>query len=233
MIKYLLQGLRVMSLLLSSYYGTAQINLCAGIDLSYPEVVTHNNTIINSGQLSDGLHVGIAYRPEDLQFSPALKIAYGRTRLPLQQAGENVAALNFNYLNIMIGENFSLPFHQNELLIYGGIGIACLIEKGVAPSGNQTIVTTIDSMTNISKAFPSLNIGVDYSIITNKSFYLSVGINLNYTLLLSGHNTYDITVTEQGNNIHHYQSSLVGNLVSPGVSVAMHHKLHKRKSMYL
>jgi len=92
MTKYMLQAVSIVFFLLLPCYCTAQIELSAGFDLGYPQMLS-NNKIINAGQLSSGLRAAIAYKVGCMQFFPSLNFCYGRMRLPLQQAGENVADL--------------------------------------------------------------------------------------------------------------------------------------------
>ena len=239
MIKYIRQVAGIMCFLLFSCYCNAQIELSTGFDLSYPELQNSNNTSINYGQISFGIRAGIAYKPEDVQFFPILNLSYGRTRLPIKQFGDNVAALNFNYINVMLNENFVVTFPRSQLYIYGGIGFSYLTERGitVAGSGGQTMQASIDSSLNVNKAFPAMNIGFEYNYgeSTGKDLYLTMGINFQYILLLAGRNTYYINVAEPGNKYYSYQSSLTGNVISPDFYIAIHYKMHRRKgsSMYL
>ena len=120
---------------------SAQIELTSGIDLSYPQLLNSNNTKLSYGQITFGLRFGIAYKPEDIQFFPVFTTAFGRTRLPLKQIGTNVAALNFNYINVMINENYVVHASGNEIYIYGGIGFTHLANKGllIAGPGGETM----------------------------------------------------------------------------------------------
>ena len=103
--------------------------------MSYPFLTNSNNTLVNYGQISFGLRFGVAYKPQNTQFFPMLTFAFGRTRLPLKQFNKNVAALNFDYLNVMINENYIVHFPTSELFIYGGIGVSYLINKGLTIAG--------------------------------------------------------------------------------------------------
>ena len=194
---------------------------------------------MNYGQISFGIRAGIAYKPEETQFFPILNLSYGRTRLPLQQFGKNVAALNFNYINVMLNENFIVTFPKSQLFIYGGIGFSYLINRGitVAGTGGETMQATIDSTANINKAFPAMNIGFEYNYgeSTGKDLYLTMGLNFQYILLLAGRNTYYINITEPGNNNYPYHASLTGNVIIPQFYIAIHYKMHRKRgsSMYL
>ena len=239
MIRYIRQATGIVFFLLLSCYCNAQIELSTGFDASYPELLNSNNTKVNYGQISFGVRVGVAYKPEETQFFPILNLSYGRTRLPLKQFGKNIAALNFNYLNVMLNENFVVTFPKSQLFIYGGIGFSYLINKGItiAGSGGETMQGYIDSTANVNKAFPAMNIGFEYNYgeSTGKDLYLTMGINFQYILLLAGRNTYNIHVAEPGNIVNYYQTSLTGNLISPGFYIAIHYKMHIKKgnSMYL
>ena len=236
MIKYMCRASGIIFSLLYSCYCNAQIELSAGIGLGYPQLITNNNTVINAGEISSGLHAGIAYKPQELQFFPALNLSYGNIWLPLQQGGKDIADLKFNYINVMVNENFTVNFTRSQLLIYGGIGFLHLAEKGipVADRNAKTTPASIDSTANVSKTFPAMNIGVEYRVHTDKNCYLGIGINFQCMLLLAGRNTYYLTITEPGNNSYNYQSSLSGSLVNPVVYLAIHYKVHRKKgSMYL
>ena len=209
----------------------AQIEIASGGGLGYPEVLARSK-ILNSGQLSFGGHVEVSYEPEDLQFFPGLAIGYDRVRLPLQESGNNIAALNVNQFRAVVSEHF-IPDISNgrHWLISGGIGLCYCMATGTAPSGNQIRETTIDSTANIRKLFPEMNLGVAWCFggQTDKDFYVTLELNIQYTLLLSGYNTYYVTVEEQSNNIYHYQSGLSGNLVTPWLSVVLHDKIKRRR----
>lgn len=239
MLQYIRLAVSILFFSLFSCICNAQIELSTGFDLSYPELINSNNTKISYGQISFGVRVGVAYKPEETQFFPILNTSFGRTRLPLKQFGKNVAALNFNYLNVMLNENYVVKFPKSELFIYGGIGFSYLINKGitVAGAGGETMQASIDSTANVTKTLPAMNIGFEYNYgeSTGKDLYLTMGINFQYILLLDGRNTYNISVAAPGNNFYHYQSSLTGDLISPGFYLAIHYKMHikKKNSMYL
>ena len=142
-----------------------QIELSSGIDLSYPVLINSTNSKLNYGQLSFGIRAGVAYKPPETQFFPILNLSFGRTRLPLQDFDKNIVALNFDYLNVMLNENFVVRGQNSELYIYGGIGFSYLMRKGITigGTGGQTMKATIDSTANINKAFPAMNIGFEYN----------------------------------------------------------------------
>ena len=222
--------------LLVSFICKAQLEVSAGPEIGYPQLLSARHILINAGELSAVLHAGICYKLKKTRFFPSFNISLGRERLPLQESGNNIAALRFNSLNILLNENYTVTFSKSQLLIYAGIGLSRLTEKGVAPSGSETIQTTIDSSLNISNLFPAMNIGIEYSHFENagKTFYLSVGLNFQYVFLYEGSNTYYVTVAEPGNKIYHYQSALSGSLICPDFYIALPYKIHKKtSSMYL
>lgn len=226
-------------LLFSAVYCNAQIEVSSGIDLSYPELLNSNNSKLNYGQISFGIRVGVAYKPAETQFFPILNLSYGRTRLPLQQFGSDVAALNFNYLNTMLNENFIVHFPTSEVFIYGGIGFSYLHNAGITIGGPQgeTMKAVIDSTANITKVFPAMNIGFEYNYgeSKGKDLYLTLGLNFQYIILLSGNNTYNISIDRPNVGYMHYTTNLQGNLISPGFYIAVHYLLHvgKKGGMYL
>jgi hypothetical protein len=226
-------------LLLVASYSYGQIELSSGIDLSYPELLNSNNTKLNYGQITFGLKAGIAYKPEDVQFFPILNLSFGRTRLPLKQINANVAALNFNYTNVMLNENYVVHAHSNEIFIYGGIGFSYLVSKGlnIAGPGGETMKQSIDSTANITKAFPAMNIGFDYVYgdAVGKDLYLSMGVNFQFILLANSQNTYYFSVNDPKTGLSHYTADLTGVVLQPGFYIAMHYLLHphKKSKMYL
>ena len=225
-------------LLLPAFYCNGQIELSTGIDLNYPLLINSNNTKLNYGQISFGMRFGVAYKPPETQFFPILNVSFGRTRLPLKQFGTNVAALNFNYLNVMLNENYIVRFTNSELFIYGGVGFSYLIKKGItiAGTGGETMQATIDSTANLSNAFPAMNIGFEYNYgeSAGKPLYITMGLNFQYILLLKDRNSYFITIDQKGGATD-YRADLSGNLVSPGFYLAIHYllKVHKKSSFYL
>jgi len=234
-----IRSIGIIYLLLFSSYCNAQIELSTGFDLNYPVLMNSDNKALNYGQISFGVRAGIAYKPDETQFFPILNLSYGRTRLPLQQFGDNVAALNFNYANVMLNENFVVTFPKSQLFIYGGIGFSYLQERGitVAGTGGQAMQPSIDSTKNINKAFPALNLGFEYNYgeSTGKDLYLTIGINFQYILLLQGRNTYYTTVVEQRSQRMTFTSNLTGSVIAPDFYIAIHYKMHKKRgnSMYL
>lgn len=237
--KYLTNLLVVICLVFSSAVCRGQYELSSGFDLSYPLLVNRYNAQLLYSQLSFGLRVGIAYKPPETQFFPILNLSLGRCRLPLLQINRNVAALNFNYLNAMINENFIVRFPKSEVFIYGGIGVSNLTRKTLTMTGpgGEQMTTTIDSVANITTAFPALNIGFEYNYgaSAGKDLYLTMGLNFQYIMLLDGRNTYHITVKQAAYTFVPYTASLTGNLVTPSFYIAIHYLLHhnKQSKMYL
>ncbi len=237
--KYLRRLSVIICLLLPSIYSSGQIELSSGIDLTYPLLINSNNSKLTYSQISFGLGVGIAYKPAETQFFPILKASIGRTRLPLKQVDKNVVALNINYLNLMLNENFVLRFPKSEVYLYGGIGFSYLARQGVmiaGPSG-ESMKATIDSTKNITNAFPAMNIGFEYNYgqSAGKDLYLTMGLNFQYILLLTGRNTYDFHINKPGVGVTPYSVNLSGNLITPGFYIAIHFLMHhhKKSSMYL
>ncbi len=224
----------IVCLLLLAISGNAQIELSSGFDFSYPELINSNNAKMVYGQQSFGVRVGVAYKPAETQFFPILNVSFGRTRLPLKQFGKNIAVLNFNYVNVMLNENYIVTMPKCQLFIYGGVGFSYLMNKGikVAGAGGETMQASIDSTKNVNNVFPAMNIGFEYNYgeSAGKDLYLTMGLNFQYILLLSERNTYNISIAAPGNNYYHYQASLTGNVISPGFYIAIHYILHRKKS---
>ena len=237
--RYLRQIIGIVCVLFFANNCSAQIELSSGFDLSYPELLNSNNTRLLYGQISFGVKVGVAYKPAETQFFPILNISFGRTRLPLKQFGQNVAVLNFDYINVMLNENYIVTFPKSELFIYGGVGFSYLINKGIAVAGSEgeTMHSSIDSTKNISNAFPALNIGFEYNYgeSTGKDLYITMWLNFQYILLLAGQNTYDVSIAAPNSKYYHYQSSLTGNVITPSFYLAIHYKMHRKRanSFYL
>jgi hypothetical protein len=229
----------VLLLLLSAYQSRAQIEVSTGIDTHYPVLFNSNNNKINYGQFSFGMKFGVAYKPPETQFFPILNLTIGRTRLPLQDIGNNVAALNFNYLDVMLNENYVVRLPKSQIFIYGGIGFTNLNQKGlkIMGSGGESMESAIDSVKNINHAFPAVNIGfeVNSGVSADKELYLTMGLNFQYILLLSERNTYYITVKDQSGVKTQYTPSLTGGVISPGFYIAIHYMLphFKKSGMYL
>jgi len=225
-------------LLCTTGYSSAQIELSSGIDMSYPFLLNSSNTRLNYDQISFGLRFGIAYKPPQTQFFPILNVSFGRTRLPIKQFDENVAALNFNYLNVMANENYIIRFPTSEIYLYGGVGFSYLMPKGITITGpgGGTKEAVIDSTFNLSNTFPAINLGFEYNYgdATGKDLYLTMGINVQYILLLAERNTYYISIY-QGTLHNSYVGNFTGNVISPGFYIAIHYLLHRKKgsSMYL
>jgi len=239
-IKYPGQLLIAICLLSSSMYCSGQYEVSSGFDLSYPELINHYNTKMNYGQISFGAKVGIAYKPPETQFFPILNFSFGRTRLPLLQFNDaDVAALNFNYINVMINENYIVRFPQSEVFIYGGIGFSNLTRKSISLAGSGTggMQATVDSTNYITTAFPAINLGFEYNYgqSAGKDLYLTMGLNFQYILLLADRDIYHITIRETYNNFVPYTANLSGNLITPSFYIALHYLLHKhsKSKMYL
>ena len=238
MSKYLLRMCGMVCLLFIASNCFGQIEFSSGLDLSYPQLTNSNNTKINYDQVSFGLRFGVGYKPDDVQFFPLLNASLGRTRLPLKQFGENVATIMLNYVHLTINENYVLHFPTSEVYIYGGIGFSYLSNKGlnIAGKNGETMKVEIDSTANIGRYFPAINLGVEYNYgeSRGKDLYITMGLNFMYTLLLSGNNTYYITVNEPQGVTDHFVTSLSGNAITPNFYLAIHYKLrlHKGSSLY-
>lgn len=226
-------------MLFMSYAGHAQIELSSGIEMSYPLLFNSNNKLPNYGQISFGLKAGIAYKPQDVQFFPILNVSFGRTRLPLKQfTNDNVATLNFNYLNVMANENYVVTLPNGQIFIYGGIGFSYLSQQGLNLSGprGDAMKKKLDSSKNTNSVFPAMNLGFEYIYgeSQGKDLYLSMGLNFQYILLLQERNSYSFTVNNPGVGISSYTANLTGNVINPGFYIALHYIMHKKKGgMYL
>ncbi len=226
-------------LMLTSAFCSAQYEVSSGFDVSYPFLVNASNSSLNYSQLSFGMKLGVAYKPPETQFFPILNVSFGRTRLPLLQMGKNVAALNFNYLNVMLNENFIVRFPKSEVFIYGGIGFSDLARKSlvITGSGGEQMKGTIDSTANITSLLPAMNIGAEYNYgeSAGKDLYLTVGVNMHYIMMLNDRNTYYLSVDKSLYTHSYYTVNLTGNLVTPSFYIALHYLLHKhsKSKMYL
>ena len=223
----------LLSLLLLSCVSWGQIELSSGIDVNYPLLLNKDNTRVNYGQITFGINFGIAWKPPETQFFPVLKTGLGRTRLPLKQFGKNVAVINCNYINEMLNANLVLRGERSEVFIYGGIGFSYLANKGIkiAGSGGDAMESYIDSTAYLSKVFPAMNIGFEYnsSLSMDKDLYLTMGLNIQYILLLQNRNDYYISVKESASVVNRYKASLTGGVISPGVYISLHYLLHLKK----
>jgi hypothetical protein len=234
--RYLLAGVMC---LLGAAGAKAQIELSNGIEMSYPFLFNSSNSKINYGQITFGLRGGIAYKPSQTQFFPILNVSFGRTRLPLYDYNDkDVAVINFNYLGLMLNENYIVNFPQSQLYIYGGIGMTGLFRQGLGLAGKGSGAQEIhlDSTANTNRIFPALNIGFEYVYgeSVNRRLYLGIGINFQYTLLLANSNTYYATVHEDAYTYNSFKASMTGNVLSPGFYIALHYMIgHKHSSMYL
>lgn len=212
----------------------AQLEVSAGIDITYPVLLNSYNSKLHYGQLGFGLALGVAYKPEETQFFPMLKSSFGRTKLPLKEIGNNnVAVLSMNYINEMLNENFVVRFPTSELYVYGGIGFSVLSAKGFkinGPTGEQ-MKQGIDSTKDISKFFPAVNIGFEYNYgeSAGKDLYLTLGLNFQYIMLLPNRNNYFFYTNEQGVGRTNYTASLTGGVIQPNFYIALHYMLHLKK----
>jgi len=226
-------------LLLSSGTSWGQYEVSSGIDISYPLLTNKYTKKLNYGQLSFGLRAGIAYKPPETQFFPILNVSLGRCRLPLLQLNQNVAALNFNYINVMLNENFILRFPTSEVFIYGGIGITNLNRKTLVFTGPgySNLEATIDSVKDVTNLFPALNIGLEYNYgeSAGKDLYITMGLNFQYIMLLADRNNYYLSVRQSSPNYLPYSASFSGDVIAPSFYLAIHYLLHhnKKSKMYL
>ncbi len=216
-----------------------QFEVSSGIDLSYPLLTNKYNKILNYGQLSFGLRAGIAYKPPETQFFPILNLSIGRCRLPLLQINKNVAAINFDYINVMLNENFIVHFPKSEVFIYGGIGFTNLKRKNIVFTGPgySQLEATVDSVKDVTNLFPAMNIGFEYNYgeSAGKDLYITMGINFQYIMLLAERNNYYLTVKQSAFNYAPYNAGFSGDVIAPSFYLAIHYLLHhnKKSKMYL
>ncbi len=222
----------ILLLLLFAQKGRAQIEVFGEIDMNYPLLFNSNNAVTNYGQISFGPRLGVAYKPDNVQFFPMLSVGMGRTRLPVKQFNTvNVAAINMNYMNVMANENYVVHFINSELDIYGGVGFSYLVYRRINIGGSrgETMKVAVDSVKYPAKFFPAMNIGFEYIYgeSQGKDLYLSLGVNFQYILLLKDRNDYYISVNDPQSGISNYKGSLSGNVISPGFYLSLHYKIHK------
>jgi len=237
--KYCFRVILIFCPFFSTLHSNAQVEVSAGIDIVYPVLMNDYNSKLNYGQLGFGLSLGVAYKPEETQFFPLLKTSFGRTRLPLKELGRNVAVLNINYINPMLNENFVVHFTKSELYIYGGIGFSYLSAKGLKITGptGETMTKGIDSVKDISKFSPAVNIGFEYNYgeSAGKDLYLTMGINFQYIMLLSNRNNYYFYTNEPNVGRTSHFASLSGGAIAPNFYISLHYLLRfkKKGGMYL
>ncbi len=207
----------------------AQLEFSNSIDLGFPVLLNKYNQNLYYKQLALGMRFGISYKPNATQFYPTLDFSFGRTRLPLVQFQQNVAALNFNYLNLMLKGNFVMNvFGENTLFLNMGIGFDRLKQKGPAITGKDAGQMKIfeDSAVNVTKIFPCVGVGLEYVYgeSVGRPIFLSVGVNVRATLLFDGNNTYYVSGTNaQGNNFYE-QGSLTGRVFTPDFHITLHYR---------
>lgn len=210
----------------------AQIEVATGADISYPLLTNNSNTKLNYNQVGFGMRFGVSYKPENTQFFPTLNFAFGRTRLPLKQFGDNVATVTLNYLNLMLDGNIVATFNNgNSLYFIGGIGFSSLSRAGfsIAGKNGEASKLYLDSVANVNKVFPAINFGIEYvyGASVNRKLYMSMGLNLQYIILLPGRNTYYADVRDYQGNTTTFNASLTGNAFIPNFYISLHYLLGK------
>ena len=213
--------------LLSAPQAVAQVELSNALEFGAPFLINKYNQNLYYQQLAAGDRVGISYKPAATQFYPTLDVGLGRTRMPLKQFEHDVAFINYNYLNLMLRGNFVMNvFNENTLFLSLGIGFDKLKQKGPGISGSNAgeMKIAIDSSENITKFFPAVGLGMEYVYgeSVGRQIYLSVGVNVRYTIMLDEQNSYYTSVVDaQGNNLN-----LMGGIVGGAVTADFHIILH-------
>ncbi len=206
----------------------AQVELSNSIDMGFPVLLNKYNQNTYYKQISTGLRFGLSYKPNATQFYPTVDFAFGRTRLPLTQFEKNVAFLNCNYLDVMAKGNFvANVFQDNTLFLSLGIGVEKLKQKGPGVSGPSAGSMKIyeDSSTNVTKYFPAIGIGLEYVYgeSVGRNIYLSVGVNLRYTILFDEENTYYLSVVDAQSKDLNLKGALVGGIFTPDFHITLHY----------
>src|SRR4051812_15072835 len=114
----LISFITVPLLLSLSSIATAQIEVSAGIDVVYPILVNKYNSKLTYQQLGGGMHLGVSYKPENTQFFPTLNFAFGATRLPLNEFGNNVICTHIGYLSTMLNGNIVSTLRNDNTLYF-------------------------------------------------------------------------------------------------------------------
>ena len=210
-----------------------QIEVSNAIDIGYPYVNNSYNTKLNYGQITAGLRFGVSYKPTDVQFFPTLYLSFGRTRMPLQQYEDNVMGVDMNYLNLLLNGNLVMVVNQKDNTLYaiGGIGFTRLNPKGLSLAGTNAGAekVTLDSTNNITKVFPAMEIGLEYvyGSAVNSKIYISMGLNFEYAIFLTGNNNYYASVLDAQNNHLKLHGALDGYAIIPTFSLCLHYMLGK------
>jgi hypothetical protein len=204
-----------------------QVEVSANLELGYPFMTNEYNKKLLYNQLTPGLRLGVSYKPENTQFFPTLHYAFGRTKLPLQQIGKNVAYLELNYQNLMLSGNYVIHYQDySQLYIYTGIGLVSLQNKGMNVSGSEgyRVKAKIDSMANIDKRFPVVNLGFEYVVgqTMNSNIYISTGVNVQCWYFASSGNNYFLDITDAGGNNYIAATSLKGQAFVPYFYMSLH-----------
>jgi hypothetical protein len=217
----------VLFFLLASVHAYGQIEASANLELGYPFMTNEYNKKLLYNQLTPGLRLGVSYKPENTQFFPTLHYAFGRTKLPLQQIGKNVAYLELNYQNLMLSGNYVIHYENySQLYIYTGIGLVSLKNKGMNVSGSEgyLVKAEIDSMANIDKRFPVVNLGFEYVVgqTMNSNIYISTGVNVQCWYFATNGNNYFLDITDATGNNYIAATSLSGYALVPYFYMSLH-----------
>jgi len=82
----------------------------------------------------------------------------------------------------------------------------------------------LDSAENVTKFFPAMGVGLEYVYgeSVGRNIYLSVGVNVHYTIMLQDENTYYVSVTDaQSKNLQ-----LMGDVEGGAITTDFHITLH-------
>lgn len=213
--------------LLYAVCASAQLDLSAGPQLTYPFIITRSGRTLNSGHLGAGLRLGADYAFNRQQFFPSLRLSFGENRLPLQLSGINEGALSFSVSSAMLNGCYLLTIRDRRIAFYSGVGVYRIKLRKVVPSGTDNSIVSIDSTANISTIFPAANAGVEYrGRSEGKKFYVTAGISLNYIKLPDGANTYSLHVM-QDNKVVSSAASFEGHLLVPTLYLVLSYKIRK------
>lgn len=228
--KKLFRDTFLVSLLLVAHFSYSQVELSSGIDVSYPILLNEFNNKISYQQLGFGMHLGVSYKPAETQFFPTLNFGFGASRLPLQQFEKNVACTHVTFLNLMLNGNLVATLKNgNSIYFLGGIGFADLKTSflSISGSGGEAMQIRLDSVTNVTKIFPAVGLGLEYVYgeSVNRNLYLSLGAYCQYVMLLPEQNNYYFTVKDLNANVLNFKPTLTGHVYFPSVYISLHYLL--------
>lgn len=217
-------------LLLTGFIASAQWDIGAGAQLSFPLMYNTEVGDYNHSLGAFGPHVTAKYYPRNMTFYPSFSASFTQVRLPLVKESGTVVGVILQQFNAIVGANVRKRFENEKELHYGlGIGVSYFSDVALEIAGNnQGNIASINAAASgrIKRWVPAVAPRIEYVFPMSHEKPLFVGIagQVQYIYFFDDGTTYDVQVVNKQFQSQKLAARLNGHFVNPGVQLSVYYR---------